>query len=163
MNYTFSFSCFMSLWFPDTIFSIRFKFAHHGFNVHGGGQEHNPCKQGGSSVQRVLNWSERLCQIGQRVVNCVLCLPYISTLLSASPCEFLGLILGQFLWDWWWMKWHWDRFFSECFSFSRVSSIPPMVYIYIHSSAVPTSYRMGTRSLLGVKYPGHGVNHPPPI
>jgi hypothetical protein len=25
---------------------------------------------------------------------------------------------GQAMWDLWWAKWHWDRFFSEFFSFS---------------------------------------------
>jgi hypothetical protein len=24
---------------------------------------------------------------------------------------------GQSMWDLWWTKWHWDRFFSEYFSF----------------------------------------------
>jgi hypothetical protein len=24
---------------------------------------------------------------------------------------------GQFMWDLWWTKWHWDRFFSESFGF----------------------------------------------
>jgi len=27
----------------------------------------------------------------------------------------------------------------------------------------PASYTMGTRSLPGVKQPGHGVDHPPPL
>ena len=26
----------------------------------------------------------------------------------------------------------------------------------------PVSYKVGTRSFLGVKQPGHGVDHPPP-
>jgi len=26
----------------------------------------------------------------------------------------------------------------------------------------PTSYTMGTGSFVGVKWPGHGVDHPPP-
>jgi len=75
----------------NTIFSLSFKFVHHGFTVRWGVQEHNPCKQGGCSLQWVLNWSEKLCQIVQRAVNCVLCVPYISTLLCASPLGFLGL------------------------------------------------------------------------
>jgi len=28
--------------------------------------------------------------------------------------------------------------------------------------APPASYKLGTRSFLGVKWPGHGVDHPPP-
>jgi hypothetical protein len=24
---------------------------------------------------------------------------------------------GQSMWDFWWAKWHWDRFFSEYFGF----------------------------------------------
>jgi hypothetical protein len=30
------------------------------------------------------------------------------------------------------------------------------------SPPVPPSYAMGTKSLLGVKWPGHGIDHPPP-
>jgi hypothetical protein len=29
---------------------------------------------------------------------------------------------GQSMWDMWWTKWHWDRFFSEFFGF------PPSIY-----------------------------------
>jgi hypothetical protein len=28
-----------------------------------------------------------------------------------------GSILGQSMWDLWWTKWHWDKFFSEYFGF----------------------------------------------
>jgi hypothetical protein len=28
-----------------------------------------------------------------------------------------GSIPGQSMWDLWWTKWHWDRFFSEYFGF----------------------------------------------
>jgi hypothetical protein len=33
---------------------------------------------------------------------------------SFSP----GSIPGQFMWDLWWTKWHWERFFPEYFGFS---------------------------------------------
>jgi len=29
----------------------------------------------------------------------------------------LGSIPGQSLWDFWWQKWHWDRYFFEFFGF----------------------------------------------
>jgi len=44
---------------------------------------------------------------------------------------------------------------------SPVSSIPPVLHIYIHSSPMPASYTLGTGLFLGVKWPGHGIYHPP--
>jgi hypothetical protein len=35
----------------------------------------------------------------------------------ASHCGGPGSILGQFMWNLWWAKWHWDRFFPEFFGF----------------------------------------------
>ena len=32
-------------------------------------------------------------------------------------CRGLGSILDQFIWDLWWTKWHWYRFFSKYISF----------------------------------------------
>jgi hypothetical protein len=32
------------------------------------------------------------------------------------------------MWDLWWTKWHWDRFFSEFFRFSPVIFIPLVFY-----------------------------------
>jgi hypothetical protein len=29
-----------------------------------------------------------------------------------------GSILGQSMWDLWWRKWHWDRFYPEYFGFT---------------------------------------------
>jgi len=40
---------------------------------------------------------------------------------SCSPtcyCRGLDLISCHSLWDWWWTKWQWVRFLTECFSFS---------------------------------------------
>jgi hypothetical protein len=33
--------------------------------------------------------------------------------------EAPGLYPGQSMWNLWWTKWHWDRFYSEFFSYSR--------------------------------------------
>jgi hypothetical protein len=35
----------------------------------------------------------------------------------ASHRGGLGSLPGQCMWELWWTKWHWDRFFSEIFSF----------------------------------------------
>jgi hypothetical protein len=35
-----------------------------------------------------------------------------------STAEARGSIPWQFMWDLWWRKWHWDRFFLEYFGFS---------------------------------------------
>jgi hypothetical protein len=35
----------------------------------------------------------------------------------ASHCGGPGSIAGQFMWDLWWTKWHWNRFPPECFGF----------------------------------------------
>jgi hypothetical protein len=34
----------------------------------------------------------------------------------------LGLIPGQSMWDLWWTKWYWDRFFSKYFDFTVIVS-----------------------------------------
>jgi hypothetical protein len=34
------------------------------------------------------------------------------------------------MWDLWWTKWHWDKFFSEYFGFS-ITIIPPMFHTQI--------------------------------
>jgi hypothetical protein len=39
---------------------------------------------------------------------------------------------GQSMWDLWWKKWHWDRFFSEFFGFP-VNIIPPSLSKLISS------------------------------
>jgi hypothetical protein len=37
-------------------------------------------------------------------------------LAGLSPQKGLGSCLGQFMWDLWFTKWQWDRFFSEFFN-----------------------------------------------
>jgi hypothetical protein len=41
-----------------------------------------------------------------------------------------GSIPGQSMWNLWWTKWHWDRFFSDYFGFSPVSFIPPVLHTW---------------------------------
>jgi hypothetical protein len=36
-----------------------------------------------------------------------------------------SLIPGHSMWDLWWRKWHWDRFFPECFGFPLSVSFQP--------------------------------------
>jgi hypothetical protein len=38
---------------------------------------------------------------------------------------------GQSMWDLWWTKWHWDRFFVRVFRFSPVNIIPSCLSIHI--------------------------------
>jgi hypothetical protein len=35
------------------------------------------------------------------------------------------------MWDFWWIKWHWDKIFSEFFDFSPVNIIPPGLRTHI--------------------------------
>jgi hypothetical protein len=39
-----------------------------------------------------------------------------------------GSIPGQSIWDSWWTKWHWDRFFSPVLQFFFVNFIPPVLH-----------------------------------
>jgi hypothetical protein len=32
------------------------------------------------------------------------------------------------MWDFWWTKWHWDRFFPRVLRFFPVSFIPPVLH-----------------------------------
>jgi hypothetical protein len=42
-----------------------------------------------------------------------------------------GLCPDQSMWDLWWTKWHWDRFFSELFGFLlSVSSDEDLILIH---------------------------------
>jgi hypothetical protein len=45
-----------------------------------------------------------------------------------------GFAPGQSIWDLWWKKWHWDRFFSEFFGFT--------LSISFHRRC-PNSYHLG--------------------
>jgi hypothetical protein len=35
---------------------------------------------------------------------------------------------GQYMWDLWWTKWHWDRFSPRVLRFSPVNFIPPVLH-----------------------------------
>jgi hypothetical protein len=35
------------------------------------------------------------------------------------------------MWDLWWIKWHWDRFFFQVLGFSPVNIIPPLLHIHL--------------------------------
>jgi hypothetical protein len=35
------------------------------------------------------------------------------------------------MWDLWWTKWHWGRFFSEFFGFFPTNIIPPLLHIHL--------------------------------
>jgi hypothetical protein len=49
---------------------------------------------------------------------------------------------GQSMWDLWWTKWHWDRFFSELFGFPlSISLLRPSPYSYIIQGMNKTSVR----------------------
>ena len=39
-------------------------------------------------------------------------------------------VTGHVMWPLWWTEWHWGRFSSECFHFSLVSVIPPMLHTH---------------------------------
>jgi hypothetical protein len=47
---------------------------------------------------------------------------------SASHLGGPGTIPGQLMWDLWWTKWHWDRFFPRVLRFSPVNFIPPVLH-----------------------------------
>jgi hypothetical protein len=46
----------------------------------------------------------------------------------ASHCGGPGSIPVHYIWDLWWTKWHWDRFFSRVLRFSPVSFIPLVLH-----------------------------------
>jgi hypothetical protein len=52
-----------------------------------------------------------------------------------------GLILGQFVWDLWWTKWHWDRFFSEYFGFALSVSFHKCSTLFIYMLLLPESQK----------------------
>jgi hypothetical protein len=55
--------------------------------------------------------------------------------LQASQLEDSGLILGQSKWDFWWMKWHWDKCFSTYISFLLLVSFH-QCFMLIHASFI---------------------------
>jgi hypothetical protein len=44
----------------------------------------------------------------------------------------MGSRPGQSVWDLWWTKWHWDRFFSESISFPFQYDSAAVPYSLIH-------------------------------
>ena len=69
-------------------------------------------------------------------VNLCLYMPYHASGSKSPSCYREGpeSMPGQFVWDWWWKKWQWDRLFFEHFDFSPVSIIPPvsiLILIYM--------------------------------
>jgi hypothetical protein len=57
-----------------------------------------------------------------------------------------GLISGHPVWDFWWIKWHWDRVSSECFGFP-----PSLIFrqssVSMHSSITDTMWEKLTHWL----------------
>jgi hypothetical protein len=43
--------------------------------------------------------------------------PWLRLLVANLSRRRPGFAPGQYMWDLWWTKWHWDRFFSEFFRF----------------------------------------------
>jgi hypothetical protein len=52
--------------------------------------------------------------------------------------EARGSVPAQSMWDLWWTKWHWDRFFSEL-------SVFPCRF---HSTGAPLIVKIGKKKLL---------------
>jgi len=46
-------------------------------------------------------------------------MPWLRCLVTCVSPVDTGWILGHSMWDLWWTKWHWDKFFSEYFVFPR--------------------------------------------
>jgi hypothetical protein len=63
--------------------------------------------------------------------------PWLRRLFAGSHRGGLCSIPGQSMWDLWWTKWHWDRFFPEYFgfplsiSFHRCSIARKKIIIFI--------------------------------
>lgn len=51
-------------------------------------------------------------------------------LLLASHHTGPGSVLGHYMWDMLWTKWHWDRFLSDYLSFPPIIIIPPMPHAH---------------------------------
>ena len=71
-------------------------------------------------------------------------MPWLCWLSPASHPRDSGSIPCQSMWDLWWTKWHWDRFFFlRVLHFSRVSIIPPMFHAHLHQILVLSEGRSG--------------------
>jgi hypothetical protein len=51
------------------------------------------------------------------LITCILAVPWLRRLVADYHRGGPGSIAGQSMWDLWWTKWHWDRFFSKYFGF----------------------------------------------
>jgi len=66
---------------------------------------------------------------------------------KAGPCHRSGdgvnlsSVPEQFMWNLWWTKCHWDRYFPEYFSFLLSVIIPPMLHTHLSS---PLSSKVDT-------------------
>jgi len=65
------------------------------------------------------------------------------------PVTGLGSVPGQCMWNMWWVKWNWDRFYSEYFSFPLLVLFhkcsvhtfhhpPPVLYVFMTDSFMAT-------------------------
>jgi hypothetical protein len=60
--------------------------------------------------------------------KCMLAVPWLRRLVATSHRGDPGSILVQSMWDLWWTKWHWDRFFPRVLRFYPVNFIPPVLH-----------------------------------
>jgi hypothetical protein len=64
--------------------------------------------------------------------------PWLRRLAAGVSPRRPDFAAGQSMWDLWWIKWHWIRFFSRVLRFSPPNIIPPGLHTHI-SSFVPTT------------------------
>lgn len=64
-----------------------------------------------------------------RLVCCRSCMTGVS--LPVSDRESPGSVPGQSIWDLWWKKWRWERFFLRVSRFSTVRIIKPSLHTHI--------------------------------
>jgi hypothetical protein len=58
------------------------------------------------------------------------CLRWPCHVSAICYCRDPNSIPGQSAWNFWWTKWHWDRFCHQVLMFSPVSIIPPMLHTH---------------------------------
>jgi hypothetical protein len=59
-----------------------------------------------------------------------------------------GSIPGQSMWDLWWTKWNWDRFFHEYFGFPLFNFIPPVLHYMEKHKKLITIFTTGFHNKL---------------
>jgi len=64
-----------------------------------------------------------------------------------------GSVPGQYMWDLWWTKWHWDKFLSEYFVFPSHYYSTNTPYAFIHLSR--TLYTQPVFYALSLNAPYH--------